>query len=130
MLDSVESSGDDGGDDMEVGIIDWSRIDEGGKPARRTMKQGLEGEEEGRSVRKKDLGEPEFKIIFKFREAHEIAGVSPITLTNHLKKSIGDIKIAKVLHDGALLVICKDEEQKGKAVKLQAVCKKQVVEKK
>lgn len=63
MLNSEESGRDDRGNDMEVGIIDCSWIDKGGKPARRTMKRGLEGEEEGWSVRKKVLGEPEFKII-------------------------------------------------------------------
>lgn len=38
MLDSEVSSGDDGADDMKMGINEWSRIDKGGKPARRTMK--------------------------------------------------------------------------------------------
>jgi len=47
-----------------------------------------------------------------------------------LKKAIGDIEMAKVLRDGSLLVKCKNIEQKNKTMKLQSVCKKEIVEKK
>lgn len=41
-----------------------------------------------------------------------------------MKKVLGDIEMAKVLHDGSVLVKCKSAEQRNKAMKLQSVKKK------
>lgn len=38
--------------------------------------------------------------------------------------------MAKILRDGSLLIICKTEEQKNKALKIDNVCKKIVNERK
>ena len=46
-------------------------------------------------------------------------------LTTALKKSVGEVELAQVLHDGRLL--CKDVGQRDKAMRLTSVCKKEVV---
>lgn len=69
------------------------------------------------------------KTILKFKAGREITLVSPITLTNGFKKAPGDIEMTKVLCDGYLLVKCKSAAQRNEAMKLQIVCKKEVVEK-
>ncbi len=59
-----------------------------------------------------------------------IFNLSPIALSRELKKKLGEVDTAKILRDGNLLVICKTEEQKNKALKIYNVCKKKVNERK
>ncbi len=47
---------------------------------------------------------------------------SVIALTNELKQA-DEIKCAKVLQDGPLMVICNSEEQRNRAIKMKIVCK-------
>ncbi len=91
-----------------------------------TSKRGLEGnssEEDNRVVRKKIVRE-EYKVILKFGKENEHIHLSPIALSRELKKKLGEVDTAKILRDGNLLVICKTEEQKNKALKIDNVCKK------
>ena len=53
--------------------------------------------------------------------------LSLIALTTALKKSVGEVELAQVLHDGRLLIKCKDVGQRDKAMRLTSVCKKEVV---
>ncbi|MEQ2227247.1 hypothetical protein ILYODFUR_035816 [Ilyodon furcidens] len=65
-------------------------------------KRALDDEEERVEIRKKILME-NFKIILKFKAGQDMIGVSPISLSNGLKKVVGDVELAKVLRDGSLL---------------------------
>lgn len=47
-----------------------------------------------------------FKIISKFKSVNKITGMSLITLTNGLKKAIGDVELAKVLQERSLFIKC------------------------
>lgn len=100
-----------------------------GKKGINTGKRSLEDEEENVETRKKVMME-EFKVILKFRAGQDLTGVSPITLSIGLKKVIGDVELAKVLRDGSLLIICKNAEQKNKALKIQSICKREITERK
>lgn len=115
---------------------EWSKIESrrggGGKDKIKkgisTGKRSLEVDEDGVRVKKRVVME-EYKVLLKFKPGQDMFGVSPINLSNGLKKAIGDVELAKVLKDGSLLIICKNAEQKQKALRLQAVCKKEVLEK-
>ncbi len=50
-------------------------------------------------------------IILRFGEERGISSVSPVKLTTVLRNQIGDIHMAKVLKDGNLLIVCRNEEQ-------------------
>lgn len=58
--------------------------------------------EEGMIERRRD----EIKLMVRFRVGHRMIGVSLIAITIELKRLIGEIKSAKVMQDGALLVMC------------------------
>lgn len=49
-------------------------------------------------------------------------------MTQGLKKSLGEIDMAKILRDGRLLIKCKNTGQRNEALKFQSVCKKEVGE--
>lgn len=105
---------------------------EGNLVASQSSKRGLEGnssDEDNRAVRKKIVKE-EFKIILKFRKEDEHVNLSPMALSKELKKKLGEVDMAKILRDGSLLIICKTEEQKNKALKIDNMCKKIVNERK
>lgn len=91
--------------------------------------EGNRSEEDRRTVRKK-VERKEVKIILKFRKEDEHVNLSPIALSRELKKKVGEVETAKILRDGNLLIICKTEEQKNKALKIESVCKKMVSERK
>lgn len=65
----------------------------------------------------------EIKMIVRFKEGQGVKGVNPIELTNELRKQLGEIRGARILQDGALLVICDNEEQRDKVMKMKVVCK-------
>ncbi|XP_027895304.1 uncharacterized protein LOC114158190 [Xiphophorus couchianus] len=94
-------------------------------------KRELEGSssEEERIVRRKVVRE-EFKIILKLKNEEEQDNISPIVVSREIKKKIGDVEMVKILRDGNLLVVCKNEEQKNKALNVDNICKKTVLEKK
>jgi hypothetical protein len=132
-------------EEEEMESDDWSLIsgrkgqgkrksgrNEGRMADSQTSKRGLEGnssDEDNRVVRKKMVTE-EYKIILKFRKEDENVTLSPIALSKELRKKIGEVDTAKILRDGSLLVICKTEDQKNKALKMDSVGKKKVNERK
>lgn len=118
-------------DDMEVG---WTRIEKrsgrkGPKKRKKGKEEGLdnssltsEEEKDDRNEVKNDL-----RIILKFKEEVGVSGMNPLALTHELKRLLGEIAFAKVLQDGALMIACKNEEQKNKAIKLKTVGKQTVL---
>uniref|UniRef100_A0A3B5LGW7 Receptor-interacting serine-threonine kinase 3 n=1 Tax=Xiphophorus couchianus TaxID=32473 RepID=A0A3B5LGW7_9TELE len=97
-------------------------------PKRRPSSHRCSSEEE-RIVRRKVVSE-EFKIILKLKNEEEQDNISPIVVSREIKKKIGDVEMVKILRDGNLLVVCKNEEQKNKALNVDNICKKTVLEKK
>ncbi|XP_038159537.1 uncharacterized protein LOC119795547 [Cyprinodon tularosa] len=109
-----------------------NKTDEGrGKGDSQGNKRELEGSssEEERVVRRKVVRE-EFKVILKLKNEEEKDKISPIVVSREIKKKIGDVEMVKILRDGNLLVICKDIEQKNKALNVESICKRTVLEKK
>jgi len=68
------------------------------------------------------------KVLVKFKEGHDIKSVGPFALTKFLCEKVCEIIRARVHSDGDLMIVCKDEGQQMKALKLKSVCKKEVLE--
>lgn len=115
--------------DMEVGW-DMART---GKKVNKKRKKGKEEISESSSIASEEEGDEgnnvkrEFRIILKFKGEVGVLGCNPLTLTYELKKLVGEIAFAKVLQDGALMITCRNEEQKNKAIKLKTIGKKTVM---
>lgn len=116
------SDGESRSEDMEYN--NWTEVGRNKRARNRNSVSGssLEGREEGRGMRRRIVGNVGFKVILRFKEGNDIRKVSPVALTRGLKEKVGDILMAKVLADGGLLIKCKDEEQREKAMKLKRVC--------
>jgi len=68
-----------------------------------------------------DDGE-QFKVFVKLgQEGTTFREWNPIQLTKGLSKEIGEVRSAKILRDGQLLIFCKSEEQCKKAVKMSKI---------
>ncbi len=64
-------------------------------------------------------GDEEFKVIFKVRDGKGSFGsISPLKLSSALNQEIGDIRHAKTLANGMLMVVCKTSGQQKKACKV------------
>ncbi len=57
-------------------------------------------------------------------EGDSFGSMTPIQLTKSLNGEIGEIKSAKVLRNGALMIMCKNERQQGKAIKMNIIHRK------
>lgn len=121
------SEDDEGANEIET----WSYIsqNQGGKGrgrGKRTLDE--EGIKESRGVRRKMTEEEGYKVVIKFKEGNELNNVSLSALTCGLKKSVGEVEMAKILRDGRLLIKCKDIGQRDKAMRVQSICNKSVSE--
>lgn len=136
----MATQGDEEEDDMQLGswsVVEsqrgrWSgvnRRDEGlirNKTTIRSLEENS-SDEGGSAVCKKIVREAS-KVILTFRREDEHLQVSSIALSRELKKKIGEVEMAQVLRDGNLLVICKTDEQKEKALQVESIWKKMVSE--
>lgn len=120
--------------DMDFG--DWTPVLHGksrkkvSSQASHGNKRGLEGnstDDDDRAVRRKVVTE-EFKVILKFREEDARVYPSPMILSKEIKRKIGDVELAKVLRDGNLLLICRNEEMRHNIMHVDSICKKVVTE--
>uniref|UniRef100_A0A146QDP1 Zn-dependent peptidases, insulinase domain-containing protein n=1 Tax=Fundulus heteroclitus TaxID=8078 RepID=A0A146QDP1_FUNHE len=110
----------------------YLRKDDSKEIGNQNVKRSLEedsSEEENRTVRRK-MEKEEFKILLKFRKEDEEMILSPVAVSRELKKKLGELEVVKVLRDGNMLIQCKTEEQKNKAMQIDNVCKKVVCERK
>lgn len=65
-------------------------------------------------------GDEEFKVIFKVRDGKGSFGsISPLKLSSAINQEIGDIRHAKTMANGMLMIICKSSEQQKKACKVK-----------
>lgn len=102
----------------------------GGHGSQKT-KRGLEenSSDEGSSrVMRKRILVGEFKVIVRFNREDEQINLSPIMLSKELRKKVGDVEVVKTLRDGNLMIICRSEEQKTKAMQIESICRKKVRE--
>ena len=64
----------------------------------------------------------EFKVVIKLdQEGASFAAWNPIRLTKSICKKRGEVRCAKVLRNGTMLIVCKDGEQQTKAVRMSKV---------
>ncbi|XP_035998476.1 uncharacterized protein LOC118564421 [Fundulus heteroclitus] len=117
----MASQEEDGGDEMESG--EWSQVSR----RKDRSKTDTRRREEGKVSNKRSLGEdsPEEEIRIIRRKIEGI-NLGPVALSKELKHKVGEVESAKILRDGSLLIKCKDEVQRNKALKIDSVCKKVV----
>ncbi len=53
--------------------------------------------------------------------------MSPVKLTTILKNQVGDVKMAKVLRDGNLLIMCINEEKRERACRMTEIGRHNVI---
>ena len=71
--------------------------------------------------------EEEHKVIIRLeQEGASFGEWNPVLLTKGINKLVGEIKSAKVLRSGALLVFCRDSVQLEKVIKLNKIEGKKV----
>lgn len=69
----------------------------------------------------------DFKAIVKLvQDGASFCDWNPIQLTKSISKEIGEVRSAKILRNGSLLIICKDGVQQGKAVRMNKINGKKV----
>ena len=60
------------------------------------------------------------------QEGASFGAWNPIRLTKTIATEIREVRSAKILRNGAMLIICKDGEQQGKAIRMSIVDDKKV----
>lgn len=66
--------------------------------------------------------DPEYKVFVKLiQEGATFDDWSPIQLTKALHKEFGEVRSAKKLRNGCLMITCKDEEQQRKATQVNKI---------
>ena len=93
-----------------------------------SSEEGVSGGRNDRVVRQRiSVDDGGLKVILKFKKGqNDIRKVSLVALSRGLHELLGDILFVRVLNDGALLIKCKTEGQREKALKLNKVCNKMV----
>lgn len=70
--------------------------------------------------------EEKWNVVVRFEEPG-VKSLDPLKLTKIIKNQVGEVKYARILNDGNLLIGCNSEEQVGRALKIQAVGRAVVV---
>lgn len=91
---------------------------------KRGLSHGSESEDASERVVRRKMDQEGLKMLVNFKEGHDIKSVGPVALTKFLRKKVGEVTRARVHSDGDLMIVCKDEGQQLKALKLKSVCKK------
>lgn len=68
-----------------------------------------------------------YNIILRFGEEKGISSMNPVKLSVLLNNKVGEIRMAKVLKDGNLLIVCRDEKQRERAAKITEIGRSKVV---
>lgn len=83
-------------------------------------------ESEGREVEVNNLRSELFNVVVRFEGEGGVKKTDPLKLTNIIKAQIGEVKYARVLGDGNLLIGCSSEKQMEKAKRMSSVGKVKV----
>ncbi|CAJ1066432.1 uncharacterized protein LOC113119923 [Xyrichtys novacula] len=131
MEEGSDGSGNDG---MELGggsNESWNVV-KGGKAKRKRKNNrgqrglGIASEETDSEQARED--EEEHKVISRLeQEGTSFGEWNPVHLTKAINKQVGDVKSARVLHNGALLIFCRDSAQLGRAIRVDKIEGKKVV---
>lgn len=126
-VEGSDGSGNEPGE-MEVGggiYESWESVRNNKRKKKRKNKTDESDSDRGSTTEEKRR--EEYVIFAKLvDEGDSFGGMNPIQLTKSLNKEIGEIKSAKVLRNGALMIVCKDEKQQGKAIKMNIINRKKV----
>ncbi|KAI2664043.1 Nucleic-acid-binding protein from transposon X-element [Labeo rohita] len=126
-VEGSDGSGNEPGE-MEVGggiYESWESVRNNKRKKKRKNKTDESDSDSGSNTEEKRR--EEYVIFAKLvDEGDSFGGMNPIQLTKSLNKEIGEIKSAKVLRNGALMIVCKDEKQQGKAIKMNIINGKKV----
>lgn len=81
---------------------------------------------EGREVEVNDLRSELFNVVVRFEGEGGVKKTDPLKLTKIIKARIGELKYARVLGDGNLLIGCSSEKQMEKTKRMSSVGKVKV----
>ena len=111
------------GSGCEIGEMDVGRGSlEGWKVVKKKRKNNDRDKTADKGTNTVKRSEDEFKVFIKLlQEGTTFDKWSPILLTKVLHKDIGEVRSAKKLRNGSLLVICRDVEQQQKAIKINTL---------
>lgn len=124
-----EGSGGGGNEDeafRELLLNPWIR--KGGSHQQQAKRAFSDDEEGERAVRLRVWQEDELKVVVGFKEGCDISKVGLVTLTNGLKKVLGEVERAYPMRNSRLLIQCKNRAQRDKALNVQSICKLDVSE--
>ncbi|XP_067275529.1 uncharacterized protein [Pseudorasbora parva] len=133
--DDMEYSGIEGNGSDERRESDWEevgRVRRDKKAVSRKRKKkgdacsnGTESEE--REDERKDPKSMLFNVVVRFEGEGGVKRIDPIKLTKIIKEQVGEVKYARILGDGNLLIGCSNERQMEKAKKMSCIGKVKVV---
>ena len=133
MADASDGSGSEMGIEADGGREDDWRL--AGKENKRKRKKGRQQRDRISSVETDSEGSgtpiekesEEYKIIIKLSQDGASFGEwNPIMLTKAIHKAVGEVKNAKVLRNGSLLIFCRSSMQQGKAIRVDKIEGKKV----
>lgn len=100
-----------------------SQLDSGGMDGLEEGGESSDGRLPKRVRKERSESESQFNVVVRFSGEGGAKHLDPLKLTKIIKNQVGDVRFARVLNDGNLLIGCSSEEQCGKAQKLQSVGK-------
>ena len=93
----------------------------------RKRRRKARAETASKLVKVTEIKEDEFKVTVKLVEVEETFGNgNPMRLTKEISNKVGAVKLAKILRNGSLLIICKDAGQQAKALGIKKLNGKDV----
>lgn len=94
------------------------------KRVREEQDSRSESEDEGQN-QTQGKREDKFIVIIRFNEKSQgsMKRTNPFLLTTTLTNKVGEIKYARILNDGNLLISCVDEKQMERALKIKEINK-------
>lgn len=113
----------------ESGINEWESVGKGknAKSRKRKKKETSSIEESESEEREKRRRQEIMNVVVRFEGDGGLKKIDPIKLTKILKGKIGEVKYARILGDGNLLIGCNNKDQMEKARKLTSVGKIKVL---
>lgn len=115
-------------DEMEVGGGNYGKWDTVRNKTRKKKRKNKSDESDSdRGLTVEETEREEYLVFVKLEhEGDSFGDMNPIQLTKTLNKEIGVIKSAKILRNGSLLIICMDEKQQMKVIRMNKINGKKV----
>lgn len=114
---------EDGGGDNSV----WNVVRSRKRKKKENETLNMDETDSEQSVIVTERREDEHKVIVKLSEEGATFGEwNPIKLTKAINKLLGEVKNAKILRNGSLLIVCRNKVQKEKALQMNKIDKTRV----